>query len=106
MVGNRRGERAWVNVGGPSAECYLPEEPLPNDWWNQMVGTCPWRPSSCSHKGGFRPFRDYSGGGMTDWGCHGFGGALCIKPARNWARKNTPPDGKDIKHLTYEFSNG
>jgi len=102
-------KEAWVNVGGPSAECYLPEEPLPNGVdWNRWLGPAPWRPyHPALTRGGFRPFRDYSGGGMTDWGCHGFGGALfALNLHETGPVKITPPDGKDIKHLTYEFSNG
>ena len=46
--------------------------------------------------------RVFSGGGMTDWDCHGFGGVLfaCnlhhIDPV-----EIIPPDGKEPERLTY-----
>jgi len=71
-------QEAWVNVGGPSEACYLEPVPTPAGVdWNRWLGPAPWRPFHPTLiAGGFRPYRDYSGGGMTDWGCHGFGGAL------------------------------
>ena len=100
---------AWVNVGGPSGECYLPEEPLPDGVdWDRWLGPAPWRPyHPALTRGGFRPFRDYSGGGMTDWGCHGFGGAMfACNVHETGPVKITPPDGNDVKHLTWEYPNG
>ena len=44
---------------------------------------------------------------MTDWGCHGFGGALfACKLHKTGPVEVIPPDGKDVKHLTYIFENG
>ena len=102
-------KECWVNVGGPSGECYLPPVDTPPDVdWNQWLGPAPWRPFHPQLiRGGFRAFRDYSGGGMTDWGCHGFGGALfCLRLHETGPAEIIPPDGKDVKHLTYVFANG
>ena len=34
-----------VNVGGPSADCYLPDEPVPDGLdWDMWLGPAPWRP--------------------------------------------------------------
>ena len=102
-------KEAWVNVGGPSGRCDLPPVPTPDDVdWDMWVGQTPWRPFHPSLiRGGFRPFRDYSGGGMTDWGCHGFGGALyCLQLHETGPVEVIPPDGKDHKQLTYVFANG
>lgn len=99
----------FVNVGGPSGECYLPPEPVPDGVdWDMWLGPAPKRPfHSQLIKGGFRPFRDYSGGGMTDWGCHGFGGALfCLDLHKTGPTDIIPPDGKDVERLTYIFENG
>ena len=99
----------WVNVGGPSGDCFLPPIATPNDVeWNMWLGPAPARPFHPTLiRGGFRPFRDYSGGGMTDWGCHTFGGALfCMQLHRTGPVEIIPPDGKDVKQLTYVFANG
>jgi len=109
--GGRIGEvrEAWVNVGGPSGPCYLPAEKTPAGVdWNLWLGPAPWRPyHSQLIRGGFRPFRDYSGGGMTDWGCHGFGGAMFTCNVHHTGpREIIPPDGKEHKHLTFKFANG
>ena len=100
---------AWVGVGGPSGECYLPPVPTPPDVkWDLWLGPAPWRPFHPSLiRGGFRGYRDYSGGGMTDWGCHGFGGALyCLQLHKTGPAEIIPPDGKEHKQLTYVFANG
>jgi len=109
--GGRIGEvkEAWVNVGGPSKPCDLPELETPAGVeWDLWLGPAPKRgfnPKLIT--GGFRPYREYSGGGMTDWGCHGFGGALFTCNLHETGPvKVTPPDGKDVERLTYEFANG
>jgi predicted dehydrogenase len=102
-------KEAWVNVGGPSEECYLPPVPTPPGVdWDRWLGPAPWRPYHPTLiEGGFRPFRDYSGGGMTDWGCHGFGGALFTCNLHETGPVEIiPPDGKDHPQLTYLFANG
>ena len=102
-------KEAWVNVGGPSGPCYLPPVPTPDGVdWDLWLGPAPWRPFHPNLiRGGFRPYRDYSGGGMTDWGCHGFGGALyCLKLHKTGPVEIIPPDGKEFKRLTYIFANG
>lgn len=100
---------AFVNVGGPSGLCLLAPEPTPPGVdWDLWLGPAPWRPfHPMLIRGGFRGFRDYSGGGMTDWGCHGFGGALfTCNLHRTGPVEIIPPDGKDHPHLTYVFANG
>ena len=100
---------AWVNVGGPSEPCYLPPVPIPDGVnWDMWLGPAPWRPFHPTLiTGGFRPYRDYSGGGMTDWGCHGFGGALFACNLQNTGPiEIIPPDGKDYPQLTFVFANG
>ncbi|MCZ6796228.1 MAG: Gfo/Idh/MocA family oxidoreductase [Planctomycetota bacterium] len=100
---------AWVNVGGPSGPCFLPPVPTPTGVdWDRWLGPAPWRPYHPTLiRGGFRPYRDYSGGGMTDWGCHGFGGALFTCGLHETGPVEIiPPDGKEHPRLTYKFANG
>ncbi len=73
-----------VNVGPLSQPCYLPREPIPEGMdWEMWLGPAPWAPynhARCDGNfgtggGSWRSYIDYSGGGMTDWGAHHFGGA-------------------------------
>jgi len=101
-------EEAWVNVGGPSGECHLDPVPVPEGVdWDRWLGPAPYRAFSPGLiRGGFRPYRDYSGGGMTDWGCHGFGGCLfAINKHHTGPVKITPP-GDGVERLTYTFKDG
>jgi hypothetical protein len=97
----------WVNCGPPSNLCNLPEEPIPPGTdWDLWLGPAPWAPFNRGRLT-FRPWRDYSGGGMTDWGAHGFGGALfCCQLQYTGPVAVYPPDGKDHPLLTVEFANG
>jgi hypothetical protein len=99
----------YVNCGPPSGDCYLPEQPVPAGLdWDLWLGPAPYRPyhESLIH-GGFRPFRDYSGGQMTDWGAHLFGAAM-FHTQHHLAGPTeiTPPDGRDQRFLTYKFASG
>jgi len=98
-----------VNVSGPSGPCTLPSEPIPPGMnWDMWMGPAPYRGFHKQiHPYNWRNFRDYSGGGMTDWGAHHFDIA-------QWALgmddtgpvEITPPNGKDVKNLTYRYANG
>jgi hypothetical protein len=102
-------KEVFVECGGPSGDCYLPEQPLPAGLdWDMWLGPAPWRPYHQSlTKGGFRPYRDYSGGGMTDWGAHRFGAAMFATGVHLTGPTDViPPDGKDHRYLTYKFPNG
>lgn len=102
-------KEAFVSCGGPSGDCYLPAQPTPEGLdWDMWLGPAPLRPFHESLiKGGFRPYRDYSGGGMTDWGCHRFGAAtFAIGVHKTGPVEIIPPDGKDHQRLTYRYANG
>jgi len=107
--GGRIGEvkEVFVNVGGPSSPCTLPPEPVPDGIdWDLWLGPAPWVPFNRGRLN-FRPWRDYSGGGMTDWGAHTFGGALfACGLHRTGPVRVEPPDGKGVERLTYTFANG
>jgi len=73
-----------VGVGITSKPCDLPAQPTPEDLdWNTWLGQAPERPYNevLCHKGspdrypfnpGWRDYREYSGGYITDWGAHHF----------------------------------
>ena len=73
--------RADVAVGGPATPCNLPEEAAePGLDWNFWLGPAPKRPynsvlsprGECDHFPNWRGYREYGGGGVTDWGAHHF----------------------------------
>ncbi len=105
------GQVREVNVacGGQSGDCYLPAEPVPEGLdWDMWLGPAPWRPFHPSLiKGRFRAYRDYSGGGMTDWGAHRFGAAMFATGMHlTGPTEIIPPDGGEHRYLTYRFANG
>ncbi len=109
--GGRLGEvkEAYINVGPSSGPCdfgYVPTPPGVD--WEMWLGPAPWRPYNESlTKGNFRPFRDFSGGQMTDWGCHVFGGAMfALGLQETGPEQIVYPDGKDVKQMTFVFKNG
>jgi predicted dehydrogenase len=99
----------YVRVWGPARECDLPGEPVPAGLdWDLWLGPAPWRPfHNGIIRGGFRPFRDYSGGGVTDWGAHHFD---IIQWALDMDASGPvafyPSDGKDNPCLRYEYAGG
>ena len=73
--------RVEVGVGGPPRTCDLPgEDAEPGLDWDRWLGPAPMRPynSELSPRGmhkhfpNWRSFKEYAGGGMTDWGAHHF----------------------------------
>jgi predicted dehydrogenase len=97
--------RVDVGFGGPAKPCDLPAEtPEPGLDWDLWLGPAPERPynSILSPRGvhqnfpAWRNYREYGGGGVTDWGAHhldiaqwGLGaddsGPLEITPPSDWA---------------------
>ena len=74
-----------ISVGGPSLFCALPGLPTPPDIdWDLWLGPAPWEPYNpgrCDGNFGtggnsWRSYIDYSGGSLTDWGAHNFGGTI------------------------------
>ena len=105
-----------VHVGPLSQPCNLPAEPCPAGMdWDMWLGPAPWAPynhARCDGNfgtsgGSWRSYKDYSGGGMTDWGAHHFGGALFAVDLRELEPEEVIyTDDKTGKHLTYRFPNG
>ncbi|MCX7047440.1 MAG: Gfo/Idh/MocA family oxidoreductase [Candidatus Sumerlaeota bacterium] len=100
-------KEAWVNVSAPSKPCALPGVPVtPGLDWDMWLGPAPWAAFN-PQRLVFRAWRDYSGGGMTDWGAHVFGGALfACNLHETGPIEIIPPDGKEHEFLTYVFANG
>ncbi len=108
-------KEVYVGVGGPSRPCHLPPEPVPEGLdWDRWLGPAPWRPfhgilrpPHNQHFPNWRSYRDYSGGGMTDWGAHHFDIAQWgLGMDHTGPVEIIPPDGKDTKHLTYRYAGG
>jgi predicted dehydrogenase len=109
-------KKVTVSVGGPSGECDLPAEPVPDYLdWDKWLGPAPWRPYnailspdiSWDHFPHWRRYRDYSGGGMTDWGAHHFDIAQWGLGMDNGGPVEIiPPDNKNYRVLTYKYANG
>jgi len=70
-----------VGVGGPAVPCDLPEERMESGLdWNMWLGPAPQRPYNSilsprgvhNHYPNWRHYREYGGGGVTDFGAHQF----------------------------------
>ncbi|MCU0873408.1 MAG: Gfo/Idh/MocA family oxidoreductase [Pirellulaceae bacterium] len=105
-----------VNVGPLSQACNLPAEDVPPDMdWDLWLGPAPWAPynkARCDGNfgtggGSWRSYIDYSGGGMTDWGAHHFGGATFAVDVRELQPEEVIyNDENGKKFLTYRYPNG
>ncbi len=105
-----------VNVGPLPRPCNLPGKPVPEGFnWEMWLGPAPWapyHPYRCSgsyaiNGTSWRSWREYSGGGMTDWGAHHFGGATFAIDVRDLEPEEVIyHDDKDGKYLTYRYPNG
>jgi predicted dehydrogenase len=105
-----------VNVGPLSQPCNLPVEETPENMdWDMWLGPAPWAPynanrcsGSFSTKGNsWRSYIDYSGGGMTDWGAHHFGGATFAVDIRELQPEEIILHDEDGKqHVELRYANG
>ena len=106
-----------VDVGGPSKFCDLKEEPMePGLEWERWLGQAPLRPYSSvlSPRGihnnfpAWRNYREYAGGGMTDWGAHHFDIAQWgLDMDESGPVEIIPPeDPKATKGVRYLYANG
>lgn len=105
-----------VNVQPLPRLCNLPAEEMSEKIdWDMWLGPAPWGPYNSKRCSGsfsingssWRSFSDYSGGGMTDWGAHHFGGATFICDVRQLQPQEvTYHDEKDGAYLSYHYPNG
>ena len=105
-----------VSVGPLPQLCNLPEEPMEEKIdWDMWLGPAAWAPYNSKRCSGsyningssWRSFSDYSGGGMTDWGAHHFGGATFICDVRELQPTDVIyNETSEGKWLDYKYSNG
>jgi hypothetical protein len=99
-----------------STLCNLPPEDVPDDIdWEMWLGPAPWAPYNgkrCSgsysiNGASWRSFIDYSGGGLTDWGAHHFGGATFAVDVRELQPTEVEYAEEGGKgHVALKFPNG
>ncbi len=109
-------QECWVNIGGSPRDCHLPYDAAGegNIDWDLWLGPAPWAPYHRFRCGrsyglggkGFRTWRDYSGGMMTDWGGHKFGAAMFAMGLESTGPVEVLPPGNGNQYLTYVFANG
>jgi hypothetical protein len=110
-------KEGWANCGGPSRPCNLPGEPVPPGFdWEMWLGPAPAAPyNACRCSAayglggkGWRSWQDYSGGMMTDWGAHNFGGALFAMGLQDVGPVEVihPGGANADTGVTYVFANG
>jgi len=101
-------KKVHVNVGGPSRHIPTAPEPCPPGVdWDTWIGPAPWRPYNERVLKGWRAYREFSGGGMTDWGHHHFDIVQwALDMDDSGPRHIIPPNGKDVERLTYIYENG
>lgn len=105
-----------VNVGPLSQACNLPEETVPDGFdWEMWLGPAPWAPYNSkrchgnfgTRGGSWRSYEDYSGGGMTDWGAHHFGGAtFAVDVREQQPTKIEYHRDKDGEWVGFHYDNG
>ncbi|MCP9766537.1 gfo/Idh/MocA family oxidoreductase [Lacihabitans sp. LS3-19] len=105
-----------VNVGKPPVRYNLAEETIPEGLdWKRWLGPNEYVPFNAElapplSKDVFpnwRLYKEFGGGMVTDWGAHMF-------DIVQWALDMdgsgpvslSPPDGKEVKHLTIKYANG
>ena len=108
-----------IRVGGPSQACYLPALETPPDIdWDRWLGPAPWEPYNpgrCAGNYGtggnsWRSYYDYSGGSLTDWGAHHFGGAIFAADLRELQPSKVTyhpaaADGKTPAYVSLTYPN-
>jgi len=105
-----------VSVGGPPVPYNLPPQVVPDGLnWDLWLGPNSFSefnsdvapPITAEFWPKWRNYKEFGGGGMTDWGAHMF-------DIVQWALDKDdsgpveviPPNGKDIQFLTYRYDNG
>ena len=118
--GGKLGQVLSINVqtNNLSHACNLPPEPVPEGFdWDMWLGPAPWAPFNAKRCDGnfstvensWRSYWDYSGGEITDWGAHHFGGATFAVDVRELQPQEViyhAPEGDQRAHLEFVYPNG
>jgi hypothetical protein len=118
--GGKLGKVLSINVqtNNLSHACNLPAEPVPEGFdWDMWLGPAPWAPYNSKRCDGnystvdnsWRSFWDYSGGEITDWGAHHFGGATFAVDVRELQPQEINyfgREGQNRAHLEFVYPNG
>lgn len=109
-------QKVYVNVGGPPEDCYLTAQSCPSTLnWEMWLGPAPWRPYNtelCPMDNwkvfpNWRGYREFGGGGMTDWGAHHFDIAQWgLGMDDSGPVEILPPRFTEEKRLAYRYANG
>lgn len=109
-----------LNVGPPPMACFLPAMPTsPDIDWDLWLGPAPWEPYNpgrCDGNYGtggnsWRSYIDYSGGSLTDWGAHNFGGTIFAADLREQQPQSityhpVSADGKTPAYVSLTYPAG
>ncbi|MFH1740901.1 MAG: Gfo/Idh/MocA family oxidoreductase [bacterium] len=109
-------KRIHVGVGAPPVPCDLPEELCPEgtDWemWNGPAPERGYNHELCpkgvhDHFPNFRLYREYAGGGLSDFGAHHFDIAQwALDMDDSGPVKIEPPEGDATSGLKFTYANG
>ncbi len=105
-----------VSVGDPVMACELPAEPVPDYLnWDLWVGPSMYRnynqilspPIEITDWPMWRRYRDFGGGGITDWGAHMFDiGQWAMGMDNSGPVELIPPEKKAKRGLQMKYANG
>ena len=105
-----------VSIEGPPKPYDLPGQPVPDGLdWNMWLGPNDFKPFNNdlapsltdTFWARWRNYKDFGGGGMTDWGAHMFDIVQWALDMDNSGPVEVNyPDGNDVKYLTYKYANG
>jgi len=118
--GGKLGRVLSINVqtSNLSHACNLPPEPVPEGFdWEMWLGPAPWAPYNAKRCAGdfntrenaWRAYWDYSGGDITDWGAHHFGGATFAVDVREFQPQEivyNAPEADKPAYLEFVYPNG
>jgi len=102
---------AWVGTNGGGAR-EAPERVPEGLDWDLWLGPAPWAPYSPQRFGGFRAYRDYAHGELTNTGVHlldmvqwgiGEDRALSVQAAGGGCRSQPGSDGRDHVDALFEY---